>query len=51
MRLALNPVGAGIAGDEAHSIDIDLAGWVVLSGPIAGNASSHRVRVKLERIV
>jgi len=35
-------VGVGIADDEAISLDIDPAGWVVLAGLIAGNASSHR---------
>jgi len=44
-------VGAGIAGDEAIRLDIDLAACVVLTGLIAGNASSHRVRASLERIV
>jgi len=42
---AVNPVGAGVAGDEAVSLDTDLAGLIVLEGLIAGNASSHSVCV------
>jgi len=40
------PCGSWLADDEAVSLDIDLLVCVVLSGLIAGKASSHRDRVE-----